>query len=47
MEAGYSITATKRKASAEVGEEEEKAVRVLGPPTHSGLGNICSGVARD
>lgn len=48
MEAGYSITATKRKASAEVGEEEEvEAVRVLGPPTHSGLGNICSGVARD
>lgn len=31
-----------------VGKEGEQEVPgVHGPPTHSGLGNICSGVGRD
>lgn len=45
MEEDYSIATNDRKASGEEGDQEVPGVH--GPPTHSGLGNICSGVERD
>lgn len=45
IEEDYRIATNDRKASGEEGEQE--VPRVHGPPTHSGLGNICSGVGRD
>lgn len=41
----YSIATNDRKASGEEGDQEVPGVH--GPPTQSGLGNICSGVGRD
>lgn len=45
IEEDYSIVTNERKGSCEGGEHEVAGVH--GPPTHSGLGNICGGVARD
>lgn len=45
IEEDYSIVTNERKGSGEGGEHEVAGVH--GPPTYSGLGNICSEVARD
>lgn len=45
MEEDYSIATKDKKTSDEEGEQEVPGVH--GPPTHSGLGNICSGIGRD
>lgn len=45
VEEDYSIVTNDRKGSGEGGEHEVAGVH--GPPTHSGLENICSEVARD
>lgn len=41
----HYIATNERKTSGEEGEQEVAGVH--GPPAHSGLGNICSGVAKD